>query len=122
MHISLTVSILLKEWKGESHPMSKEEVIKKVESIAHPKVRNIVRVCVEQGCRFKPHPSNPNLLNLFDPARRKNIIGDINPTSSRGYFTLEVENGRFKSFRNEVIGLDIDQAEFEDSVLKRLKR
>ncbi|NWQ43451.1 hypothetical protein MLOOGBEN_22385 [Bacillus sp. EB106-08-02-XG196] len=102
--------------------MANEEVIKKVESIAHPKVRNIVRVCVEQGCRFKQHPSNPNLVNLFDPARRKNIIGDINLTSSRGYFTLEVENGRFKSFRNEVIGLDIDQAEFEDSVLKRLKR
>lgn len=95
---------------------------KKVESIAHPKVRNIVRLCVEQGCRFIAHPSNPNLVNLFDPARRKNIIGDINLTSSRGYFTLEVENGRFKSFRNEVIGLDIDQAEFEDSVLKRLKR
>jgi hypothetical protein len=122
MHIYLTSSILLKEWKGESHPMSNEEVFKKVESIAHPKVRNIVRVCVEQGCRFKPHPSNPNLVNLFDPARRKNIIGDINLTSSRGYFTLEVENGRFKSFRNEVIGLDIDQAEFEESVLKRIKR
>jgi hypothetical protein len=122
MHISLPTSILLKEWKGESHPMANEEVIKKVESIAHPKVRNIVRLCVEQGCRFKPHPSNPNLVNLFDPARRKNIIEDINLTSSRGYFTLEVKNGRFKSFRNEVIGLDIDQAEFEDSVLKRLKR
>jgi hypothetical protein len=122
MHISLTISILLKEWKGESHPMLNEEVIKKVESIAHPKVRNIVRVCVEQGCRFKPHPSNPNLVNLFDPAKRKNIIGDINLSSSRGYFTLEVENGRFKSFRNEVIGLDIDQAEFEERVLTRIKR
>src|SRR4051812_28877912 len=41
-------------------PMVKEDVIKKIESITHPKVRNIVRVCVEQGCRFKPHPSNPN--------------------------------------------------------------
>lgn len=122
MNIFLHSHILLKEWKGESHPMANEEVIKQVESIAHPKVRNIVRICVEQGCRFKPHPSNPNLVNLFDPARRKNIIGDINLTSPRGYFTLEVENGRFKSFRNEVIGLDIDKAEFEDNVLKRLKR
>jgi hypothetical protein len=103
-------------------PMANEEVIKKVESITNQKVRNIVRICVEQGCRFKPHPSNPNLVNLFDPARRKNIIGDINLSSSRGYFTLEVENGRFKSFRNEVIGLDIDQAEFEERVLNRLKR
>lgn len=103
-------------------PMAKEDVIKKIESITHPKVRNIVRVCVEQGCRFKPHPSNPNLVNLFDPARRKNIIGDINLSSPRGYFTLEVENGRFKSFRNEIIGLDIDQSGFEESVLKRLKR
>ncbi|SDN45100.1 hypothetical protein [Bacillus sp. OK048] len=102
--------------------MSNEEVIKRIESITHPKVRNIVRVCVEQGCRFKPHPSNPNLVNLFDPSVRKNIIGDINLSSPRGYFTLEVENGRFKSFRNEVIGLDIEQAEFEEKVLKRIKR
>jgi hypothetical protein len=103
-------------------PMANEEVIKQVESITNLKVRNIVRICVEQGCRFKPHPSNPNLVNLFDPSRRKNIIGDINLASSRGYFTLEVENGRFTSFRNEVIGLDIDQAEFEERVLKRLQR
>lgn len=102
--------------------MAHEDVIKRVDSIINPKVRNIVRICVEQGCRFKPHPSNPNLMNLFDPAKRKNIIGDINLSSSRGYFTLEVENGRFKSFRNEVIGLDINQAGFEEKVLKLLKR
>jgi hypothetical protein len=118
----LSLSILFVRMERRLTPMANEEVNKKVESITHPKVRNIVRVCVEQGCRFKPHPSNPNLVNLFDPARRKNIISDINISSSRGYFTLEVENGRFKSFRNEVIGLDIDQAEFEERVLKRLKR
>jgi hypothetical protein len=122
MNNSLTSSILFEGMERRITPMANEEVNQKIESIAHPKVRNIVRVCVEQGCRFKAHPSNPNLVNLFDPARRKNIIGDINLTSPRGYFTLEVENGRFKSFRNEVIGLDIDQAEFEESVLKRIKR
>jgi hypothetical protein len=122
MNNSLTGSILFEGTERRITPMANEEVNQKIESIAHPKVRNIVRVCVEQGCRFKAHPSNPNLVNLFDPARRKNIIGDINLTSPRGYFTLEVENGRFKSFRNEVIGLDIDQAEFEESVLKRIKR
>ena len=100
--------------------MTSEEVRKKVESIVHPKVRNIVRICVEDGCRFRKHPSNPNLLNLFDPVRRKTIIGDINPLSQRGYFTLEAKNGRFKSFRNEMMGLDIDQADFEESVLKLL--
>lgn len=98
------------------------EATKKIESIAHPKVQNIVRAFVEQGCQFKPHPSNPNLVNLFDPVRRKNIIGDINLLSERGYFTLEVENGRFKTFRNEVIGLDINHDDFEDKVLRRLKR
>ena len=98
------------------------EATRKIESIAHPKVKNIVRVCVEQGCQFKPHPSNPNLVNLFDPVRRKNIIGDINLLSERGYFTLEVENGRFKTFRNEVIGLDIDRDDFEDKILRRLNR
>lgn len=98
------------------------EVSKKIASIAHPKVKNIVKVCVEQGCRFKPHPSNPNLINLYDPVLRKNIIGDINLLSQRGYFTLEVENGRFKPFRNEIIGLDIDHPDFEANVLKRLKR
>jgi hypothetical protein len=102
--------------------MTNDEVSRKIESITHPKVRNIVRVCVEQGCRFKKHPNNPNLVNLFDPVSRKNIIGDINPSSERGYFTLEVDNGRFKSFRNEIIGLDIDKAGFEENVLKRLKR
>jgi hypothetical protein len=100
--------------------MISEEVSKKIESIIHPKVRNIVRACVEQGCRFRQHPSNPNLINLFDPVRRKTIIGDINPLSQRGYFTLETNNGRFKSFRNEMIGLDINQVDFEESVLKRL--
>ncbi|MEH7074451.1 hypothetical protein [Neobacillus drentensis] len=98
------------------------EATRKIESIAHPKVQNIIRVCVEQGCQFKPHPSNPNLVNLFDPVRRKNIIGDINLLSERGYFTLEVENGRFKTFRNEVLGLDINRDDFEYKVLKRLKR
>jgi hypothetical protein len=98
------------------------EVSKKIESIAHPKVRNIIKVCVEQGCRFIKHPSNPNLINLFDPESRKNIIGDINLLSERGYFTLEVANGRFKSFRNEILGLDINHADFEDKVLRRLKR
>ncbi|WHY65172.1 hypothetical protein [Neobacillus sp. SuZ13] len=98
------------------------EANKKIESIAHPKVQNIVRTCVEQGCQFKPHPSNPNLVNLFDPVRRKNIIGDINLLSERGYFTLEVEDGRFKTFRNEVMGLDIDRDDFEYKVLRRLKR
>ena len=98
------------------------EATKKIESIAHPKVQNIIRVCVEQGCQFKPHPSNPNLVNLFDPVRRKNIIGDINLLSERGYFTLEVEDGRFKTFRNEVMGLDINRDDFEYKVLKRLKR
>jgi|GEM_PF-5728663 len=98
------------------------EANKKIESIAHPKVQNIVRTCVEQGCQFKPHPSNPNLVNLFDPIRRKNIIGDINLLSERGYFTLEVEDGRFKTFRNEVMGLDIDRDDFEYKVLRRLKR
>lgn len=102
--------------------MVSDEISKKIESIAHPKVRNIIRVCVEQGCRFKPHPSNPNLVNLFDPVSRKNIIGDINFSSPRGYFTLEVKNGRFKPFRNEILGLDINKADFEESVLKRLKR
>ncbi|WP_066066672.1 hypothetical protein [Neobacillus soli] len=97
-------------------------VSKKIESIAHPKVQNIVRVCVEQGCLFKPHPSNPNLVHLFDPVHRKNIIGDINLLSPRGYFTLEVENGRFKSFRNEILGLDINHPDFEANVLRRLKR
>ncbi len=97
-------------------------VNKKIESIAHPKVQNIVRICVEQGCVFKPHPNNPKLVNLFDPALRKNIIGDINLLSERGYFTLEVENGRFKTFRNEILGLDIDRSDFEDKVLRRLKR
>jgi hypothetical protein len=106
----------------ECSNMINAEITKKIDSIAHPKVRNIVKVCVENGCRFKPHPSNPNLINLFDPSQRKNIIGDINPTSPRGYFTLEVENGRFKSFRNEIIGLDIDKANFEESVLKRINR
>lgn len=106
----------------EDKRMATDEISKKIESIAHPKVRNIVRVCVEQGCRFRAHPSNPNLVNLFDPVRGKNIIGDINPLSQRGYFTLEVNNGRFKPFRNEILGLDIDQANFEESVLKRLKR
>jgi hypothetical protein len=71
---------------------------------------------------FKPHSSNPKLVNLFDPVLRKNIIGDINLLSERGYFTLEVENGRFKTFRNEIMGLDIDRADFEDKVLRRLKR
>jgi len=98
------------------------EATRKIESIAHPKVQNIVRVCVEQGCQFKPHPSNPNLVNLFDPVSRKNIIGDINLLSERGYFTLEVENGRYKTFRNEVMGLDINRDDFEYKVLKRLKR
>lgn len=98
------------------------EANKKIQSIAHPKVQNIVRVCVEQGCIFKPHPSNPSLVNLFDPVRRKNIIGDINLLSERGYFTLEVGNGRFKTFRNEILGLDIDHADFEDKVLRRIKR
>ncbi|WP_026568685.1 hypothetical protein [Bacillus sp. UNC41MFS5] len=98
------------------------EATKKIESIAHPKVQNIVRTCVEQGCQFKPHPSNPNLVNLFDPVRRKNIIGDLNLLSERGYFTLEVENGRFKTFRNEVLGLDIDREDFEYKVLRRLRR
>jgi hypothetical protein len=98
------------------------EVTKKIESIAHPKVRNIVRICVQQGCRFKPHPSNPNLINLFDPVRMKNVMGDINLFSQRGYFTLEVENGRFKSFRNEMLGLDINHPDFETSVLRRLNR
>ncbi|MEH7085443.1 hypothetical protein V7139_22255 [Neobacillus drentensis] len=98
------------------------EATKKIESIAHPKVQNIVRTCVEQGCQFKPHPSNPNLVNLFDPVRRKNIIGDINLLSERGYFTLEVEDGRFKTFRNEVMGLDIDRDDFEYKVLRRLRR
>ncbi len=98
------------------------EVNKKIDSITHPKVRNIVRACVEHGCRFKPHPSNPNLINLFDPVTRKNIIGDINLSSERGYFTLEVENGRFKSFRNEIMGLDINQPDFEAKVLKRVKK
>lgn len=102
--------------------MAIDEVSKKIENISHPKVRNIVRICVEQGCRLKPHPSNPNLVNLFDPVRRKNIIGDINPSSERGYFTLEVDNGRFKSFRNEIMGLDINQESFEESVLRRLNR
>lgn len=102
--------------------MVSEDMNKKIESITHPKVRNIVRVCIEQGCRFKPHPSNPNLMNVFDPIVRKNIIGDLNPSSERGYFTLEVDNGRFKSFRNEILGLDINQADFESSVLSRLKR
>jgi hypothetical protein len=102
--------------------MVKDDASKIIESIAHPKVRNIVKVCVEQGCKFKPHPSNPNLINLFDPSRRKNIIGDINLLSPRGYFTLEVENGRFKSFRNELMGLDINEASFEDRVLKRIKK
>jgi hypothetical protein len=102
--------------------MAKEDASKIIESITHPKVRNIVKVCVEQGCKFKPHPSNPNLINLFDPSRRKNIIGDINPLSPRGYFTLEVDNGRFKSFRNELMGLDINEASFEDRVLKRIKK
>jgi hypothetical protein len=77
---------------------------------------------MEQGCRFKPHPSNPNLINLFDPETRKNIIGDINLSSERGYFTLEVENGRFKSFRNEIMGLNIDHPDFEAKVLKRVKK
>jgi len=98
------------------------EANRKIESIAHPKVQNIVRTCVEQGCQFKPHPSNPNLVNLFDPNRRKNIIGDINLLSERGYFTLEVEDGRFKTFRNEVMGLDIDRDDFEYKVLRRLRR
>jgi hypothetical protein len=98
------------------------EATKKIGSIANPKVQNIVRACVEQGCMFKPHPSNPNLVNLFDPVSKKNIIGDINLLSERGYFTLEVENGRFKTFRNEILGLDIDHADFEDKVLRRLKR
>jgi len=93
-----------------------------VNGISHPKVRNIVKVCMEQGCRLKSNPNNRNLVNLFDPVLRKNIIEDINPLSERGYFTLEVDNGRFKSFRNEIIGLDIDHADFEESVLKRLKR
>ncbi|NHC42678.1 hypothetical protein G6549_22415 [Bacillus sp. MM2020_1] len=98
------------------------EASRKIESIANPKVQNIVRTCVEQGCVFKPHSSNPKLVNLFDPVLRKNIIGDINLLSERGYFTLEVENGRFKTFRNEIMGLDIDRADFEDKVLRRLKR
>lgn len=98
------------------------EATKKIKSIAHPKVQNIVRTCVEQGCQFKPHPSNPNLVNLFDPVRRKNIIGDLNLLSERGYFTLEVDNGRFKTFRNEVLGLDIDRDDFEYKVLRRLRR
>lgn len=98
------------------------EATRKIESIAHPKVQNIVRTCVEQGCQFKPHPSNPNLVNLFDPVRRKNIIGDLNLLSERGYFTLEVDNGRFKTFRNEVLGLDIDRDDFEYKVLRRLRR
>lgn len=98
------------------------EVSKKIESITHPKVRNIVRVCAEQGCRFKPHPSNPKLINLYDPVRGKNILGDINLLSQRGYFTLEVEDGRFKSFRNELMGLDINQPDFEARVLRRLNR
>ncbi|MCM3118364.1 hypothetical protein M3610_24445 [Neobacillus sp. MER 74] len=98
------------------------EATKKIESIAHPKVQNIVRTCVEQGCQFKPHPNNPNLVNLFDPVRRKNIIGDLNLLSERGYFTLEVDNGRFKTFRNEVLGLDIDRDDFEYKVLRRLRR
>ena len=102
--------------------MIKEDASKIIESIAHPKVRNIVRVCVEQGCKFKPHPSNPNLINLFDPSRRKNIISDINPLSPRGYFTLEVDNGRFKSFRNELMGLDINEVGFEERVLNRIKK
>ncbi|MBV7508486.1 hypothetical protein KW850_25035 [Bacillus sp. sid0103] len=102
--------------------MYSTEVNKKIESIAHPKVQNIVRTCIEKGCMFKPHPSNPNLVNLFDPVLRKNIIGDINLLSERGYFTLEVANGRFKTFRNEVIGLDINHDDFEDKVLRRLKR
>lgn len=98
------------------------EVNKKIESITHPKVRNIVRVCVEQGCMFRPHPSNPNLVHLFDPERGKNIIGDINLLSPRGYFTLEVANGRFKSFRNEILDLDINHANFVEKVLKRLRQ
>jgi hypothetical protein len=102
--------------------MVSTEVSKKIESITHPKVRNIVRVCAEQGCRFKPHPSNPELINLYDPIRRKNIIGDINLLSQRGYFTLEVDNGRFKSFRNEMMGLDINHPDFEACVLRRLQR
>ncbi|WHY84117.1 hypothetical protein QNH39_15680 [Neobacillus novalis] len=102
--------------------MASVETSKKIESIVHPKVRNIVRVCVEQGCMFKAHPSNPNLVHLFDPVQRKKIIGDINLLSERGYFTLEVENGRFKPFRNEILGLDINHSDFEEHVLKRLKR
>jgi hypothetical protein len=121
MHNSLTLRILFVDGKGVFN-MINAEITKKIESIAHPKVRNIVKICVEKGCRFKSHPSNPNLINLFDPSQRKNIIGDINPASPRGYFTLEVENGRFKSFRNEIIGLDIDKANFEESVLKRINR
>lgn len=100
--------------------MVNEDISKIIESIINPKVRNIVRVCVDQGCRFRRHPSNPNLVNLFDPVRRKNIIGDINPLSQRGYFTLEVDNGRFKTFRNEIISLDIDNEDFEERVLKRV--
>lgn len=100
--------------------MFTEDASKMVESIINPKVRNIVKVCVDQGCRFRRHPSNPNLVNLFDPVRRKNIIGDINPLSQRGYFTLEVDNGRFKTFRNEIIGFDIEKEGFEESVLRRL--
>jgi hypothetical protein len=65
--------------------------------------------------RFKPHPSNPSLVNLYDPVRRKNIIEDINLLSQSGYFTLEVDNGRFKSFRNEIMGLDINHPDFEAS-------
>lgn len=102
--------------------MASEEINKIIESIVNPKVQNIVRVCVEQGCRFRAHPNNPNLINLFDPVRRKNIIGDLNPQSERGYFTLEVANGRFKSFRNEIIGLDINKVGFEEGVLNRIKR
>lgn len=98
-----------------------KETTKKIESIAHPKVRNIVKICVEHGCQFRPHPSNPNMVNLFDPIRRKNILGDINIASERGYFTLEVKGGRFKSFRNETHDLDIDRADFEERVLKKLK-
>lgn len=100
--------------------MASEDVTKIIESIINPKVRNIVRVCVEQGCRLRAHPTDPNLINLFDPIRRKNIIGNINPLSERGYFTLEVDNGRFKTFRNEIMSLDINKEDFEESVLRRL--
>jgi hypothetical protein len=102
--------------------MISEEDKEKVESIIHPKVRNIIRICVEGGCRFRQHPGNPNLYNLFEPLSKKIIIGDINPLSQRGYFTLEAKNGRFKSFRNEMMGLDINHANFEENVLKLLKQ